>query len=279
MAAAALQSQGEAAATGVTLPARANAVSRPPASPPFPPRPGRFPGCRRAAEHSHHPAAASPALHPGVRCLPLRTDAGHGRGDSSHHGVAPGAGHLLRYHREQLRPVCGLECPRGSPRVGNYFSYQEMAPVPSVAVLSHQGWFPGETWPAFLPSPSEASAASPPQCPSGPRHALPPALGWQTQTQPLACTRAKQSTALPGADVLSPSCPNSPSACGSTGSSLPCLVCRHRGGQCHFPPAPRLIPQAMEPLPQPHTETGTRGGSAPRGQLCSTSHISAFAAA
>ncbi|XP_040979455.1 uncharacterized protein LOC115341765 isoform X4 [Aquila chrysaetos chrysaetos] len=48
-----------------------------PASPPFPPRPGRFPGRRCAAEHSHHPAAASPALHPGVRCLPLRTDAGH----------------------------------------------------------------------------------------------------------------------------------------------------------------------------------------------------------
>lgn len=77
---AALLSQGEAAATGVTLPARANAVSRPPASPPFPPRPGRFPGRRCAAQHSHHPAAASPALHPGVRCLPLRTDAGHGRG-------------------------------------------------------------------------------------------------------------------------------------------------------------------------------------------------------
>lgn len=66
------------------LPARANAVSWLPASPPVPAGPGRFPGCRRAAEHGHHPAAASPALHPGVRCLPLWPDAGHGEWGSSH---------------------------------------------------------------------------------------------------------------------------------------------------------------------------------------------------
>lgn len=67
------------------LPARSNTVSWLPASPPVPAGPGRFPGCRRAAEHSHHPAAASPALHPGVCRLPLRTDAGHGEWGSSHH--------------------------------------------------------------------------------------------------------------------------------------------------------------------------------------------------
>lgn len=78
------QSQLHRAEESLQVPARANAVSRSPASPPFPAGPGRFPGCCCAAEHGHHPAAASPALHPGVRCLPLRINAGHGEGVSSH---------------------------------------------------------------------------------------------------------------------------------------------------------------------------------------------------
>ncbi|XP_066846656.1 uncharacterized protein [Anser cygnoides] len=95
----AAQPRGQRVSPRCHLPAEA--VLPHPASPPVPAGPGRFPGCRRAAEHGHHPAAASPALHPGVRCLPLRPDAGHGL---SHHDCFLGEARAAAPGRSALQP-------------------------------------------------------------------------------------------------------------------------------------------------------------------------------
>lgn len=161
------------------LPARSNTVSWLPASPPVPAGPGRFPGCRRAAEHSHHPAAASPALHPGVRRLPLRTDAGHGEWGSSHTTRANGTGApppvLLGTEQDPSvgDPSVGWSIP-GEVPCGEALLLPRAVSSSPLSVPSHHGGFLGEAQPA---APGR-SALQPSRHP----HALPPAWGGKPGT-------------------------------------------------------------------------------------------------